>query len=209
MTDCPVAARSALSPGRLHAAFLAIVPRIERHARVYFRGLKDADTLEEAMAEMVALSWKWFLRLVERGKDAARFPSALAAFAARAVRSGRRLCGQERAGDVLSPPAQRRRGFAVQSLPDCSTLSGNPLEEALIDNTRTPVDEQVAFRMDFPRWLSTHLKRDRDIVLDLMVGERTLDVADKYALSPGRISQMRTQFRHGWLRFQDGSAADA
>ena len=89
------------------------MPRIERHGRVYFRGLKDADKLEEAIAEMVALSWKWFLRLVERGRDPARFPSAIAAFAARAVRSGRRLCGQERAGDVLSPLARRRRGFAV------------------------------------------------------------------------------------------------
>ena len=141
----------AASPNPLHPAFLAVVPRIERHGRVYFRGLKDADKMEEAIAEMVALSWKWFLRLVERGRDPARFPSAIAAFAARAVHSGRRLCGQERAGDVLSPRARRRRGFAVQSLPDHSTLGGNPLGEALVDNTVTPVDEQVAFRLDFPQ----------------------------------------------------------
>src|SRR5947209_4167562 len=28
------------------------------------------------LAEMVALSWHWFLRLVERGKDVRQFPSA-------------------------------------------------------------------------------------------------------------------------------------
>ena len=110
---------------------------------------------------------------------------------------------------MLSPLAQRRRGFAVQPLPDFSTLAGNPLEEALADNTVTPVDEQVAFRLDFPRWLSTYSDRDRRIALDLMAGERTLEVADKYGLSPGRVSQMRTQFRDGWRRFQDGPAAGA
>jgi hypothetical protein len=188
----------------LHAVFVALVPRIERHGRVYFRGLNNADKLEELLAEMVALSWKWFLRLTERGKDVTRFPSALASFAARAVRSSRRLCRQKKTKEVLSPLAQRRRGFAVQSLPDFSTLSGNPLEEALADNTVTPVDEQVAFRLDFPQWLSTCRDRDRGIILDLMAGERTLDVSDKFGLSPGRVSQMRTQFRDGWRRFQEG-----
>ncbi len=188
----------------LHAAFLSIVPRIERHGRVYFRGLKDPDKLEELLAEMVALSWKWCLRLAQRGKDILQFPSAIASYAARAVRSGRRMCGQEKAKDVLSPLAQRRRGFAVQSLPDFSTLSGNPLEEALIDNTVTPVDEQVCFRIDFPRWLSTYPDRDRRIALDLMAGERTLDLARNYALSAGRVSQMRRQFHESWNRFLDG-----
>jgi hypothetical protein len=96
----------------------------------------------------------------------------------------------------------------VRSLPDFTTLGGNPLEEALADNTVTPVDEQVAFRLDFPAWLQTQSDRKRRIALDLMAGERTLDVADKYALSPGRISQMRTQFRDDWIRFQNGPPAD-
>ena len=41
----------------------------------------------------------------------------LAQFAARAVRCGRRLCGQEKANDVFSSVAQRRRGFTVEVLP--------------------------------------------------------------------------------------------
>jgi hypothetical protein len=209
MTTNPSVGRCDAAVDQLKQAFLAILPRIVLHGRVYFRHVKDPMKKEELIGEMVALSWKWCRRLAQRGKDVLQFPSAIASFAARAVRSGRRLCGQERTNDVLSSLAQRRRGFAVQSLPDFSTLSGNPLEEALADNTVTPVDEQVAFRLDFPRWLCTHSERDCGIALDLMVGERTLDVADKYALSPGRISQMRTQFRDGWLRFQEGSEADA
>jgi hypothetical protein len=54
--------------------------------------------------------------------------STLATVAARAVRSGRRVCGQERAKDELSALAQQRHGFVVEKLPDCSTSAGTPAE---------------------------------------------------------------------------------
>jgi hypothetical protein len=107
---------------QLHAAFLTILPRIELHGHVYFRHVRCPFKREDYIAEMVALSWKWFLRLAKRDKDATAFPSALATFAARAVRSGRRLAGQERARDVLSPVAQARHGFVVVKVPDHETL---------------------------------------------------------------------------------------
>jgi hypothetical protein len=34
-----------------------------------------------------------------------------------------------------------------------------------------------------------------------MLGERTLDVAGKYGLSPGRVSQLRRQFHDDWRRY--------
>lgn len=87
----------------LHDRFLALVPRIEAQARVYFRHLKCSVKKEEAVAETLALAWKWFLWLVQRGKDAAQFVGQFAAYAAKAVRNGRRICGQEKSKDVLSP----------------------------------------------------------------------------------------------------------
>jgi hypothetical protein len=77
-------------------AFLGILPRLKLHGKVYFRDLKDPERREEAICEMLALAWSWFVRLAERGKDATQFASVLATYAARAVRAGRRLCGQER-----------------------------------------------------------------------------------------------------------------
>jgi hypothetical protein len=189
---------------RLQAAFLALVlPKVVSHGRVYFRHLKSAEHKEEYIAEMVALTWRWHLRLAERGKDATHFPTALATFAARAVRSGRRLAGMDRSKDVLSPLAQHRGGFAVGKLPDCGTLDGSPLDEALHDNTQSPVDEQVCFRIDFPAWRLTRAERDRRVLDDLMLGERTLDVAGKYGLSPGRVSQLRREFLLDWRRYCD------
>ena len=186
---------------QLHTAFLSILPRIETHARVCSRGLRCPHSREEFRAEVVALCWQWFLRLVEKGKDPLTFPTTLAAYAARAVRSGRRLCGQERSKDALSPLAQRRHGFTVGRLPHFGTLHGNPLDEALRDNTASPVPEQVAFKIDFPAWRLTHPDRDRRLIDRLMLGERTLDVSRAFGLSPARIAQKRREFRDDWLAF--------
>ena len=184
----------------LHLAFLAILPRIERHGRVCFRTRNYQDQ-QEAVAEMVALCWKWFLRLAEQGKDATHFPSVLATFAARAVYNGRRVAGTCKAKDALSPVAQRRHGFAVGRLPDVSTLNGNPLFDALHDNTRSPVPDQGAFRFDFPAWLASLGARDRSIAQDMAQGHRTGELAETYGLSPARVSQLRRQFHRDWQKF--------
>ena len=157
----------------LHARFLMLLPRIETHAKFYFRDIRCAAKRADRIAETIALAWRWFIKLEERGKDATQFVSAIATFAARAVKCGRRLAGMERAKDVMNPQTQQRHGFVVERLPDTSTLSGNPLTEALADNTVTPPPDAAAFRVDFPRWLASLPRRDRRVAKNLMIGERT------------------------------------
>ena len=186
----------------LQDTFLArVLPKVLSHGRVCFRNVSCPHRREDAIQEMIGLAWKWHLRLAETGKDATRFPTALATYAARAVRCGCRLSGQERANDVLSPLAQRRHHFAVVKLPQFETLSDNPLTEALAENTKSPPDEAVCFKLDFTAWLARLSERDHNIVMDLMRGERTRDVAAKYGFSPARISQLRREFCYGWLAF--------
>jgi hypothetical protein len=205
----------------LQAGFLLIMPLIERHGRVYFRHLK-AEAKEEALCEMVALCWAWYLRLMQRGKDATQFPTVLADYAAKAVRCGRRLCGHEKAKDVLSPVARHRHHFEVERLAGSTQVPHEQLygevdgqrhldafEERLRDNTQTPVIDQVCFRQDFPSWLATHTDRHRRLIGDLMLGERTMDMARKYGLSPARISQLRGEFHRDWLAFCDDLPAHA
>jgi hypothetical protein len=186
---------------QLQARFLAVMPRIEAHARFYFRRLKYPHQREEALAECVALAWWWFIRLVRRGKNPEDFITVLADFAARAVASGRRLCGQQKANDVLSPVAQRRHGFTVHRLHLYAYPPGSRWQEAVHDNTQTPVTDQVAFRVDFPAWLQTRTKRDRRIIDSLLLGERTCAVARAFDLSAGRVAQLRRHFHADWLRF--------
>jgi len=192
---------STVSLTHLHAAFMAALPRIELHAQVYFRNVRCPGRKEDAIAETVALSWVWFVRLVQRGKNPSDFISTLATYAVRHVRAGRHLVGKEKARDALSSVAQKRKAFTVRSLFDTSFHNGNVFEEALRDNTRTPPAEQAAFRLDFPTWRCRRSDRDRRVIDALMMGERTQDVARRYAMSPGRISQLRADFCADWKQF--------
>lgn len=200
---------SARKPSDLHSRVLAILPRIETHAQIYFRHIKSQVEKEEAIAETVALAWKWYVRLVRRGKDVSGFVSTFASYPARAVKCGRRVFGMERAKDVLSSRAQQRHGFTVDKLPDISTLSDNPYSEPLADNTRTPPPEAAAFRIDWPAWLRTRTRRDRRVIRDMALGERTKHLAHKHKLSPARISQLRREYAEDWQRFTANEAVPA
>jgi hypothetical protein len=178
----------------LHARFLILLPKIETHGGIYFRHLRG-QRREDAVQEMRALAWLWFLRLARRGKDATDFVVPFTTFLARAVKSGRRLAGTEKAQDVLSPLAQQRHGFTVDPMPE------EVYAPALVDNTVTPVPDQAAFRQDFPRWRARRTARDRRVMDDLMVGERTMDVSRKYGVSAARVSQLRREFKDDWHAF--------
>jgi hypothetical protein len=201
------------SLAHLHARFLELLPAVERHGQIYFRHL-GPDRKADALQEMRALAWNWFLRLHERGKDPADFVTHFATLLARAVNSGRRLAGMERAKEVMNPAAQRRHGFRVEPLPASTRVSHEELygatrgqqrldafEERLRDNAITPVPEQVAFRIDFPRWRLSHCRRNRRIIDAMALGERTVDLSKKFGISPSRVSQLRQEFYVDWHRF--------
>src|SRR5262245_2281823 len=103
-------------PAHLHPAFLVLLPKIETHARIYFRGI-PSERKADLIAETVGVACKWYVRLREQGKDPAAFPVAFTTLAAKAVACGRRVNSQEKARDAMSPVAQRRHGFKVEALP--------------------------------------------------------------------------------------------
>ena len=103
-------------PEALHTRFLQLLPKIKTHAQIAFRHIPCCHRREDAVQEVCCLGWKWFTRLVERGKDAEDFPMAFAELLARAVRSGRRLVGMNKAKDPMNPLTQRREGFTVELL---------------------------------------------------------------------------------------------
>jgi hypothetical protein len=195
----------------LQQLFLVLLPRIQQQARIYFRDIKCPDRKADKVAETVALAWKWHCRLSEQGRDVFKFSAVFASLAARAVRSGRRVCGQEKAKDVLSATAQRRNGFKVESLPSSMHMpvDAKPrgqqrldaMEERLHDNAVTPIVDQVVFRLDFPAWLKTLSGRDRRLIRSMIKDERTKDLAQRFKMSAARVSQLRREFQAGWQRF--------
>jgi hypothetical protein len=188
----------------LHHLFLAHLPALEGHARTAFRGRRDIDDLVQ---ETAALCWARFLRLAERGLDLEKLLPPLIRYSARQVRCGRRLCGMLPANDAASWRAQQRLGFGVTPLRADDRAGGGPLRLALQPHAAAPVPEQVAFRLDFPAWLRTLGRRNRRLLLRLMAGERTLDVARRFGVSPARVAQLRRAFAAAWRRFTADPAA--
>lgn len=199
----PLLTPPAAGPEPLHADFLALMPTVEGVARWHVRQVQCPRARADLVAEAVALAWVWYLRLMSRGKDPVAFPVTFAHLAARAAVSGRRVYGQEPARDLLSR-AGRRRGVVVVSLPSGPSVNVTPFQEALADNTRSLVPDQVQFRMDFPAWVRSLSRRDRRLVGLLAVGHRTSEAAARVGLTPGRVSQLRREYHAGYLQFLAG-----
>jgi hypothetical protein len=199
----------------VQAHFLTLLPRLQNHGQIYFRHLPCTDQKQDAIQEMVALAWKWFLRLHQRGKDVDCFPMVFICLVAKAVRSGRKLCRQAKAKDVLNPATQRRHGFTVSSLSTSTRRSFADIytlvhgqqeidayEERLRDNTVTPPPDAAAFRLDFPPFLADLSARDRQLAMFLALGHSAKKAADTFGLSAGRVTQLRQQWCQEWQRGQ-------
>jgi hypothetical protein len=76
-----------------------------------------------------------------------------------------------------------------------------------VAGSRTPVPDQVAFRCDFPAWLDRLPRRNRRIAEALSLGHTTGDVAKRFRVSPGRISQLRREMHKSWYEFHGESVA--
>jgi len=189
----------------MQIAFVEALTRILQIARFRFRHLRCSDSREDAICETVALCWVWYVSLVRKGRKPAEFIGALARYGVRAVSSGRRACGQERANDVQSRRCQRRRQLCVSSLPKVFIPRENVFEDALCDNTQTPVPDQVQFRCDFTAWEQRLPLVKQRLVKGLALGHRTKDLAAEFGLSEARISQLRKEFSADYTAFCEGS----
>ena len=136
-------------------------------------------------------------------------------YASRQVRAGRRLCGQDRSKDVLSKRAQRQHDFAVEQLPVSTrrsfddfygTVRGqhdlDEFEARFKDNTVTPPPIAAAFRVDWPDFLRTLSPRDRALAHFLSLGHQAKTAAQRFKITPGRVTQLRQMWCHAWRTCQ-------
>jgi len=172
-----------------------VLPIVERHARIVFRFTRRrGDDYADAIADCVAYAWQAYIFAVRRGKQPWRFPNMLATFAAQRTKCGRKVGKRMQAKDVYS--AARTQRVQLDYLADEPNW-----QEAVEDDTETPVAEQAAFRIDFAAWLETLSPRDREIAETLAVGHSATDVAQRFALSCTRVTQIRQELMAEWERY--------
>lgn len=188
-------------------SFLQLLPQIERHLRFAFRGLRSEER-EEAVQEGIATCLQALVRLYQRGCEHKALASSLARFAARHVICGRQVACRLNVHDPLSRHAQRTKGIKVERL-DRFDRDTAAWVNALVDTRHAPIPDQVALRIDVPSWLKTLSRQRRKIAKDLAIGSSTGEVARKYRLSSGRISQIRQELRDSWNHFQKSADPEA
>jgi hypothetical protein len=173
-----------------------MLPAIRRHLRIAFRGL-DPEARAEAVQEGTCNAMIAYVRLYERGKLDRAYPSPLAIYAARQVRDGRKVGGNLNIKDVSSAYCRRLKHIMLERLDKWDRNEEEWLEIVVEDRNATPADV-VRVRLDFAAWLKTLSRRDRKVALDLANGKRTGEVARRYDLSDGRISQLRRELHLSW-----------
>lgn len=195
----------------LHEKFLSILPKIELQARVAFRRFPRHQR-EDCTAEVVAHAWASFLRLVRRGKDPMTFPTVLAKYSVSSVKAGKLIGCRCNRRDLGSPYRKKLDGFRIFSIDSDRECCPFAWTEILVETKHATPAETAAARIDFARWLQLQSHRSRRIAESLAQGHRTQDVARRFNVSPGRISQMREEFRRSWNDFhgddQDGQQVE-
>jgi hypothetical protein len=177
-----------------------MLPELQRLLKVAFRNIPPEgreDACEEGLFHCI---WSYF-QLYEQGRAEAATASSLVWYAMLQVRRGRvagcRLNGRE----VMSRYAQIGHGFKVVPLqnhdPDDDTWVND-----FVESRNASVLDQIAIRMDFRSWLKSLGRRSRRIAMDLARGFSTSEVASKYRVSAGRISQIRRELESAWRQFQ-------
>jgi hypothetical protein len=196
----PIRTESAQDQESVHERFLAMLPQIQRQARLAFRDY-GAEARQEMTQEVVASAFCMFVRLVQRCNEAAAYPTPLAQFAIRRVRSGRCIGSPMNVNDVLSTHCCLAQGLTIERL---DQRQSDSWDQQLVESRHAGPAETAAARIDVAAWLRTLSRRDRRIAQALASGERTCVVARRFGLSTGRISQLRAWFRAAWDRFQGG-----
>ena len=178
---------------------MGLLPMILNYVRPAFREL-GPEAQAESVQEAVAGAFVAYARLVELGKENLAFATVLARYSVDHVRAGRQVGGRLNAQDVSSKYCQQRKRIRLGRLDRFDPVEGG-WEETIIEDHRTPILDQVAFRCDFPAWLDSLPPRDRQVAECLAQGHSTTEVARRFGLSLARVSQLRRELSTSWLAF--------
>ncbi len=194
-------------PSRLQQRFVNMLPAIEQQVAHRLRNYPEHEH-EELIAETVALAFCMFVMLANRGRTDLAFPTSLAAYGWRQALAGRRAGTPMNVNDVTSRHCQKRKRIRVFRLDRYDSKRGE-WREAVVEDHRTPVPDQAAFRCDFPEWLKSLSRRRRRIAEMLASGVGTTRTAKKFKISPGRISQLRRELHDAWQEFHGESFSNS
>ena len=181
--------------------FMVMVPSIKKQVRWAFKGYA-ADRLAEAMQAIIVIAFDIHKKAVLNGHLEKSFASPLSRFAIGRYKEGRTGGAPSCSTDVTSEHCKALGRSSVRNYGLALNIADTFESEATVMDARYPVSDAVQFKIDFfEGWLPQQSPRDQEIILDLVNGETTSDVAKKYGVSAGLISQYRRRYEKSWFDF--------
>jgi len=176
--------------------------RVLLWARDYWRTrVRQLADFEDRVADTIALIWANYSELDRKGRQPWLFIESISRYACLHVKAGRKLGGRRGTRDVLSPYARERGRVRVTALDrDGTSATDRRLGSLTLDRHADPA-ALAAFRIDFPLWLETLTRRQRDVVDCLLSGDNTKEAAHHLRVTPAFISQNRRTLMERWTVF--------
>jgi len=171
----------------------AVLPVVRAYAYRACAGY-NAEYREDFIAEAVSAAFVSFASLLKRGCASRVTAGRLAYFAVKHVRSGRHVGGSQNGAKDAMTPRNGRSPVRFGTIDDLPYV----LHHALVDNTRSPVPEQAAFRIDFSTFLAEQPEKKQKVAVLLAQGHRGKDVATMVGITPGRVTQIRQELDCEW-----------
>jgi len=129
-----------------NAHFVKLIPAIRDYVQFAFRNLRRQDR-EDAICEVLAYAFCAFRRLAQLGRLDVAYATPLARFGVARFRCRRATGSKLSSGDVLTGTDCCHRASPSRQVG--ATIDSIVGVEMLGDNRRTPVPDQVCFRLDF------------------------------------------------------------
>jgi hypothetical protein len=176
-------------------SFMALLAKMNPHFKFFAERVRRRKgvEVEDVMQELTGFALVNYISLVRRGKEV--FYSPILKYAILRYKEGRRFAGSSTI-DVTSERTQTMGRSEVCCFSQIIDEGKDTMD--FMEDRRTNVAGSAQFKLDFEEWLRRQTPRDRKIILDLMVGETTGDVAKKYGVSAGLISQYRKRYGNNW-----------
>lgn len=186
MTAEKIAARAP----EARAFFLAILPEVESRARAMLSRDNGTDR-DEGVQEVTAQAWANFMSLHQRGRPSGATAYSLARFGVQHYRAGRRFAGTG-SQDVAAPMTRAKGRSYIVSLHGASDEGrlGRELPDRRVwDNPY----EATRQRLDWREIRLRCTERQAKVLGMLAQGHGTGEIAERLGVSPGRVSQIKSE----------------
>jgi hypothetical protein len=193
---------------QINRKFLELLPGIRKIAHMAFRDY-DPDRQDDAVQEVIAAAFVNVKRLASLGRLGEAKVTPITIFAIKLYRSGRRTGCRQNSKDVMGDHCRSIGRSRIKNFGLAERITDTWQTEAVAINARYPVPQQVAFKMDFGTWFRGLEKRDREIIKALGMGDSTSEVAKKFNVSWGRISQLRRKYAESWFAYIQGTEVES